>query len=119
VFDSGDLSFDVGEGWHREVRVRAVQSAIALAVFCRADLTEAKVDNAGFPEFSRNVYRPGLGLQGLEGAGRDLMAKYGISPLWFRGTRPSQFRLKMRWLMAQVWLCAYGGHTGKRGHPWQ
>jgi hypothetical protein len=81
--------------------IQAVQAAIALAVLCRADLTEAAVDEDSTPIFSRNVYNPGYGT-GLEGAGRDLMARYGISPIWFKGNRPQQFRLKMRWLMARI-----------------
>lgn len=82
--------------------VRAVQAAIALAVLCRADLTEAAIEaETGYPVFSRNVYNPDYPT-GLEGAGRDLIARYGISPIWFKGNRPQQFRLKMRWLMARI-----------------
>jgi hypothetical protein len=77
--------------------LRAVQSAIALAVLCRADLTEASSTS-----FAENVYAPGQGLRGLEGAGRDLMAQYEITETFFKGTRPQVFRQKMRWLMGRV-----------------
>jgi hypothetical protein len=83
--------------------VQAVQAAIALAVLCRVDLTEAaENEDTGYPEFSQNVYNPGYGLRGLEGAGRDISARYGISPVWFKGTNPQRFRLRMRWLMARI-----------------
>lgn len=78
--------------------IRAVQSAIALAVLCRADLTE-------LPEgirFGYNYYAPGQGLRGLESAGRDIMARYEITETFFTGTRPQVFRQKMRWLMGRV-----------------
>jgi len=73
--------------------ISAVQTALALAILCRADLTEA---SSTVEDFQPNTYVNGQGLRGLEGAGRDLIARYGITPTWFKGTRPSKFRRKMR-----------------------
>lgn len=77
--------------------IEAVKTAILVAVLCRADLTESSSDT-----FYTNVCAPGQGLHGLEGAGRDLIAHFGISPLWFKQNRPSLFRQKLRWLMGRI-----------------
>lgn len=77
--------------------IEAVKCAILVAVLCRADLTESADDT-----FHTNVCAPGQSLLGLEGAGRDLIAHFGISPLWFKGNRPNVFRQKLRWLMDQI-----------------
>lgn len=77
--------------------VKAVKAAILVAVLCRADLTESSSST-----FHTNVCSPGQGLHGLEGAGRDLIAHFGISPLWFKKNRPGTFRQKLRWLMGII-----------------
>lgn len=77
--------------------IEAVKAAILVAVLCRADLTES-----ASATFHTNVCAPGQGLHGLEGAGRDLIAHFGISPLWFKQNRPALFRQKLRWLMGRV-----------------
>lgn len=76
--------------------IEAVQAAVALAILCRADLTEMG------ETFQYNTFLSGQGLRGLEGAGRDLISRYGIQPSWFKTNRPQQFRLHMRWVMARV-----------------
>lgn len=76
--------------------MNAVKTAVALAILCRADLSESDGD------FKLNTYAQGEGLKGLEGGGRDLLAHFGITPTWFRGVRPQNFRMKMRWAMQQV-----------------
>lgn len=81
--------------------IRAVQAAIALAILCRADLTEAAT-SSGLPVFSYNTFTPGYGLKGLEGAGRDLLARYGVDQTFFQGNRPEAFRRKMRWVLNQI-----------------
>jgi len=81
--------------------IRAVQAAVALAILCRADLTEA-VTTSEYVVFSYNTYNPGYGLLGLEGAGRDLLARYGVDQTFFQGNRPSAFRRKMRWVLNQI-----------------
>lgn len=77
--------------------IEAVKAAILVAVLCRADLTESSSD-----VFHTNVCSPGQSLHGLEGAGRDLIAHFGISPLWFKQNRPALFRQKLRWLMGRI-----------------
>ena len=87
--------------------VAATQTAIALAVLCRADLTEGNLGNIvgigiDLGSYKQGVYAYGQGLKGLEGAGRDIMNRYGIKPVWFKGLRPQRFRLKMRLMLNQV-----------------
>mgnify|MGYP003641105938 CR=1 FL=1 len=86
--------------------ILAVQAAMAVVILTRADLTEGSllrdvglVGTVG--EFRYNQFAAGEAT-GLEGAGRDLMARYGIKPLWFRTNRPEQFRLKMRWALQRI-----------------
>lgn len=86
--------------------IQAVQAAVAVAILTRADLTESSflqgvgiISSAG--EFRYNQFAVGQAT-GLEPAGRDLLARYGIKPVWFRGNRPQQFRLRMRYALARV-----------------
>jgi hypothetical protein len=85
---------------------QAVQVAIALAILCRADLTEGNEGEtlglgvAG--SFKYGTYAAGQGLLGLESAGRDLMARYGVNKTFFRGMRPQRFRMKVRNLLTRV-----------------
>jgi len=76
---------------------QAVQAAIALAVLCRADLSEAP--DSGFRE---STYLPGQGLKGLENAARDILARYGFQPRWFKGRRPGAFRRKLKAVLLRV-----------------
>ena len=69
--------------------IAAVKTAFALAILCRADLTEwvpARPTQSydPFQDWSKNSYPPKGGLQGLEAGGRALFNKYGVSSLVFR-----------------------------------
>jgi hypothetical protein len=76
--------------------ILAVQAAVALAILCRADLTEAGA------EFEYNTHAAGQGLFGVEGGARPLMAWLGIGPSWYRGKDPGTFRRKLRNAMFQL-----------------
>ena len=77
--------------------IQAIQAAVALAILCRADLTEA---TSG--EFKYNTYAVGQSLGGLEGGARPLMAWLGVNATWFKGRNADVFRRKMRNAMLQV-----------------
>ena len=75
--------------------IQGVMAAMAVAILVRADLTESALMPEGGDIFNDNTYANGQAT-GLEGAARDLMAWYGISPSWFRGRNPIQFRNKLK-----------------------
>jgi hypothetical protein len=85
--------------------IQAVQAAFAVAVLTRADLTESNLTTAGIVgtlgEFRYNQYAFGQGT-GLEGVGRDLLAKYGISNTFYAGYRTSAFRRRLRWVLNRI-----------------
>lgn len=85
--------------------VNAVKTAFALALLCRADLTEwvPPTEGASYDPtlpstsmFSKNSYPPGGSLQGLEEGGRALMNKYGANTLLYRKASPLAFRRAVR-----------------------
>jgi hypothetical protein len=76
--------------------IQGVMAAMAVAILVRADLTEA-TDGT----FNNNTYANGQST-GLEGAARDLMAWYGISPSWFRGRNPIRFRNKLKRALLRI-----------------
>lgn len=77
--------------------IQAIQAAVALAILCRADLTEATPG-----EFKYNTYAVGRSLGGVEGGARPLMAWLGVNATWFKGRNADVFRRKMRNAMLQV-----------------
>jgi hypothetical protein len=87
--------------------IEAVQAAVALAILSRADLTEsnylpsAGIVSSPIGDFRYNQFASGQET-GLEGAGRDILAWYGIKPVWFKGTRPNWFRRRMRNALLRV-----------------
>ncbi len=71
---------------------QAVQAALALAILCRADLTEFTENNY------KNVYATGYAL-GFEGKVRNLLGTLQISTDFFYGSRPQVFRNKLKSLI--------------------
>lgn len=77
--------------------LNAAKAALAVAILCRADLSESDSE-----EFLTNTYANGVGLHGLEQVGRDLFNRFNIQPVLFMTMRPQQFRVKLRWALAQI-----------------
>ena len=92
--------------------INAVLAAVAAAILVRADLTEGNllppVEDTGIGidipitgTFKKNTYT-NTQATGLEGAARDILARYGFSPVWYRGSRPQAFRLKVKNLLLRI-----------------
>lgn len=72
---------------------KALQTALALAILCRADLTETTKDIWG-----QNLYAPGYAL-GFEAQVRGALGSLQIDENFFKETRPQTFREKLRKLL--------------------
>ena len=72
---------------------KALQTALALAILCRADLTETTKDRWG-----QNMYATGYAL-GFEAQVRGALGSLQIDENFFKETRPQTFREKLRKLL--------------------
>jgi hypothetical protein len=73
----------------------ALQSALVLAILCRADLTEQT------PQNTQNVYVEGTAL-GFEEAVREFLAQFQVGPDFFKESRPQVFREKIKRLVLSL-----------------
>ena len=74
--------------------ILAVQTALALAILCRGDLTEYSKGNY------KNVFNTGYAL-GFESKIRGVFGSFGIDENFFKETRPQVFRQKLRVLLGR------------------
>ena len=74
---------------------QAYQTALVLAILCRADLTEET------PKNTKNVHAAGFAL-GFEGAVRGVLGRLGINQDFFKENRPQVFREKLKRLVLSL-----------------